>query len=134
MRLSTLQYQISGFVTYSSATHCNPMILIFNLLSSDFATILCGDKVRFSAATMLKNFFNFVSCNDFCVTTPDWWQSKTVILSTTVDQKKVRNRDFDCHLSPDWRQMAIENTVSRDCLERFFRCCLYGAVRIASHA
>ena len=28
--------------------------------------------------------------------------------------KKVRNRAFDCHLSPDWRQMAIENTVSID--------------------
>ena len=28
--------------------------------------------------------------------------------------KIVRNRVFDCHLSPDWRQMAIENTVSND--------------------
>ena len=26
--------------------------------------------------------------------------------------KIVRNRVFDCYLSPDWRQMAIENTVS----------------------
>ena len=26
--------------------------------------------------------------------------------------KIVRNRVFDCHLSPDWRQMAIFNTVS----------------------
>ena len=33
----------------------------------------------------------------------------------TIDErglKIVRNRVFDCHLSPDWRQMAIENTVS----------------------
>ena len=26
--------------------------------------------------------------------------------------KIVINRVFDCHLSPDWRQMAIQNTVS----------------------
>ena len=28
--------------------------------------------------------------------------------------KIVRNRVFDCHMSPHWRQMAIENTVSID--------------------
>ena len=28
--------------------------------------------------------------------------------------KIARNRAFDCRLSPDWRQMAIENTVSSD--------------------
>ena len=28
--------------------------------------------------------------------------------------KIVRNRVFDCHLSPNWRQMAIKNTVSSD--------------------
>ena len=28
--------------------------------------------------------------------------------------KIVRNRVFDCHLSPDRRQMAIENTVTSD--------------------
>ena len=28
--------------------------------------------------------------------------------------KIFRNRVFDCHLWPDWRQMAIENTVSSD--------------------
>ena len=26
----------------------------------------------------------------------------------------VRNRLFDCHLSPNWRQMAIKNTDSSD--------------------
>ena len=45
------------------------------------------------------------------VFTPDRWQSKTLISPTNVD-KNVRNRVFDCHLSPDWRQMPIENTVS----------------------
>ena len=37
-----------------------------------------------------------------------------LILSTIVDQRSFRNRVFDCHLSPDWRQMAIKNTVSSD--------------------
>ena len=37
-----------------------------------------------------------------------------LILSTNVDKKITRNRVFDCNLSPDWRQMAIKNTVSRD--------------------
>ena len=46
--------------------------------------------------------------------TPGRRQSKTLILSTNVDKKIVRNRVFHCHLSPNWRQMAIENTVSSD--------------------
>ena len=40
-------------------------------------------------------------------------QSKTLIRSTNVD-KIVSNRVLDCYLSPDWRQMAIENTVSNE--------------------
>ena len=35
----------------------------------------------------------------------------------TVDKRSSkigRNRVFDCHLSPDRRQMAIENTVSSE--------------------
>ena len=56
----------------------------------------------------------------------------------TIDErgsKIVRNRVFDCHLSPDRRQMAIVNTVSSDWLpafvdlEAFFDCRLSG-VRI----
>ena len=46
--------------------------------------------------------------------TPDRRQSKTKITSKNVDQKMVRNRVFHCHLSSEWRQMAIKNTVSRD--------------------
>ena len=33
----------------------------------------------------------------------------------TINERRskiVRNRVFDCHFSPDWRQMTIENTVS----------------------
>ena len=39
--------------------------------------------------------------------TPDRRQSKTLILSTNVDQISLETV-FDCHLSPDWRQMAIK--------------------------
>ena len=46
--------------------------------------------------------------------TPGRRQSKASIQSVNVDKKIVRNRVFDCHLSPYWRQMAIENTVSID--------------------
>ena len=34
-----------------------------------------------------------------------------------IDERRskiVRNRVFDCHLSPNWRQMTIKNTVSSD--------------------
>ena len=46
------------------------------------------------------------------VCTPNRRQSKTLILSTNDGRLKiVRNRVFDCHMSSDWRQMAIENNV-----------------------
>ena len=45
--------------------------------------------------------------------TPDKRQSKTIIQSTNVDQKSLETV-FDCHFPPDWRHMAIENTVSSD--------------------
>ena len=44
-------------------------------------------------------------------TTPKRQHSKMLVLSKNVDQKIVRNRGFDCHLSPEWRQMATKNTV-----------------------
>ena len=46
--------------------------------------------------------------------TPGRRQSKTL---STIDERgsKIdRNSVFDCHLSPVWRQMVIENTVSID--------------------
>ena len=46
-------------------------------------------------------------------TTLERRQSKTLMLSTSVDQKSSETA-FGCHLSPDWRQMAIENTVAND--------------------
>ena len=44
---------------------------------------------------------------------PDRRQSKTLRVPMNAD-KNLRNRVFDCHLSSDWRQMAIKNTVSSD--------------------
>ena len=44
--------------------------------------------------------------------TLDRRQSKMLL---TVDERRskiARNSVFDCHLSPKWRQMAIENIVS----------------------
>ena len=36
--------------------------------------------------------------------------------------KIARNRVFDCHLWPNWRQMAIKNTVSSNFLSAFVGC------------
>ena len=44
------------------------------------------------------------------------------MLSTNVDKKIIRNRVFICHLSSDWRQMTIENTVSSIFLSVFVDC------------
>ena len=54
-------------------------------------------------------------------------QSKTLILSTNVDQKSLEtgfsiaicHPFFDCHVSPDWWQMAIKISVKIECLIRF---------------
>ena len=41
-------------------------------------------------------------------------QSKTLLTIEERGSNIDRNRVFDCHLSPDWEQMAIKNTVSID--------------------
>ena len=54
--------------------------------------------------------------------------------ANTIDERRskiVRNIVFDCHLSTDWRQMAIKNTVYIDFdplsmnVKRGFDCCIY---------
>ena len=51
--------------------------------------------------------------------------------SPNADQKSILTV-FDCHLSPDWRQMAIKNSVSNIFLSTLldsiavFNCCLPG--------
>ena len=54
--------------------------------------------------------------------TPDRRQSKTLILSMNLDEKSLETEFFYCHLSPNWQQMAIENTVSRDFWSVFVDC------------
>ena len=39
-----------------------------------------------------------------------------------MDPGSLRNRAFDCRLSPDWQQMAIVNTVSSDLWSAFIDC------------
>ena len=66
--------------------------------------------------------------------TPKRWQSKMLILLTNLDKKIIRNRVFDCHLSFNWRQMAMENTVSSDfdqhssIVKSGFDCRLFGVM------
>ena len=71
--------------------------------------------------------WNSIFNNDFSqvlylFTTPDRQQSKTLILSTKVESKIIIIRVFDCHLLPDWLQMAIKNTVSSDFWSTFVDC------------
>ena len=46
--------------------------------------------------------------------TPGRRQSKTLLTVDERGSKIARNSVFDCHLSPDWWQMAIKNSVSND--------------------
>ena len=41
-------------------------------------------------------------------------QSKTLLTIDEPQSKIARNSVFDCHLSPNWRQMAIKNSVSNN--------------------
>ena len=51
--------------------------------------------------------------------TLDRRQSKTLLTTDESRSKIARNSVFYCHLSPIWRQMAIENSVSKDFLSTF---------------
>ena len=48
--------------------------------------------------------------------------SKMLLTIDEPGSKIARNSVFDCHLSPNWRQMAIENSVSNDFLSPFVDC------------
>ena len=45
--------------------------------------------------------------------TPGRRQSKTLLTIDERGSKLARNSVFDCYLTPDWRQMAIKNSVKR---------------------
>ena len=61
--------------------------------------------------------------------TLDRQQSKMLLTIDERGSKIARNSVFDCNLSPNWRQMAIENSVSNNFLFMFvdsiniFDCC-----------
>ena len=46
--------------------------------------------------------------------TPGRPQSKTLLTIDEREPKNDRNSAFDCHLTPVWRQMATETSVSND--------------------
>ena len=53
----------------------------------------------------------------FTFATPYPHREAAIEIVNTIDERRskiVRNRVFDCHLSPDWRQMTTEYTVSND--------------------
>ena len=65
---------------------------------------------------------------DFCkmllldIKTPDRRQSKSLILSTNVDQKIVRKKVFYSHVLPVLLQKAVETTGSCNFLSAFVDC------------
>ena len=74
------------------------------------------------------------------ISTPGRWQSKTLILSTKIDQKSLETEFSIAILLLDWQQMAIENIVSNvfdphSLIRSVFDCRLSGVIRakIADH-
>ena len=63
----------------------------------------------------------FVYVFSVSINTPDRWQSKTLMILTKVDQRSLATL-FDWHLTPNWQQMAIENTVFCDLWSAFINC------------
>ena len=80
------------------------------------AHVTSSTPSHYSARLIHTNSGTFKPASYFSIayTTPGRRQSKTL---STIDERgsKInRNSVFDFHLSPAWRQMAIENTVSID--------------------
>ena len=106
------EYYLLEFIILRTSQHFFSHVGTFPVLNQEqlgYIIILkekCGALVRLKHATPdLKSSVLPVS---HCAprrrnNTPDRRQSKIVI-----------NRVFDCHLSPECRQMAIENSVSND--------------------
>ena len=74
--------------------------------------------------------------NELHKVTPDRRQSKAFILSTNEDQNPEKQRFRLLFVATEWRQMAIENTVSNDfdprssIVNSVFDCRLSGAKRL----
>ena len=75
---------------------------------------------RLRLLLLIVVFFMFGSCfMAYILVTLDRWQSETFL---TIDERGsyiARNSVYDCHLSPDWQQMVIVNSVSNDFLSTF---------------
>ena len=70
----------------------------------------------------------------YAMLTPDRRQLKTLLTINECGSKIVRNSDFDCHLLPVGRQMAIKISVSNNFLSMLvdsinvFDCRLSGVI------
>ena len=59
-----------------------------------------------------------------------------LILLTNRDEKIIRKRVFDCHLSPEWRQISIEKLflaifdLSSSIVKSVFDCRISGVVML----
>ena len=85
-----------GFSPFSSARYFD--ICLRRFLSEDFWHCSLG-----------RGFENI-----YTIATPGRRQSKTLSTIDKRGSKIDKNSVFDCHLSPVWRQIAIENSVSND--------------------
>ena len=103
-------------------------VLVFSITVRNMITfVICvSNVIRF--ITRVRNMMSWLCSNSalLCILpklffttivqniTPGGRRSKTLF---TIDKRGSKidwNSVFDCHLSPDWRQMTIENSVSND--------------------
>ena len=85
---------------------CSNVIL---LLVQEIST-----RIAFGANASLRPMHIYPAKLLLSIITPGRRQSKTLIISTNLDQKSLETEHSIAMLSPDWRQMVIENTVSSD--------------------
>ena len=70
------------------------------------------------------------------IPTPGRRQSKMLILSTNVDKRIVRNRVFDCHLSPNWQSKTLFLVIfdpHLSIVKGVFNCRLPGVIPLAAN-
>ena len=107
---------------------------LYNLEESDifyetfFLCLLAGDmsafNTRFYPIVTLCNPWKSdkIGRNAKFIKHTGWAAIENVNTIGERRSKIVINRVFDCHLSLDWRQMTIENTVSIDFWSAFVDC------------
>ena len=70
--------------------------------------VLLNGTPNFHFLTTFSEYLHFRN-----IFTPDRRQSKRLLTIDEHESEIARNSVFHCHLSPVWRQMAIENSVSK---------------------